>query len=127
MSAVVGLPRRLARRAPVLVVVVLAGLWAIAIATAHTASAASGPTAAPAAKVRSFGNTTTPIKHVIIIIGENHTFDNVFATYQPPSGQTVRNLLSEGIVNADGTPGPNFSKAAQQTATDTRAQGCRRH
>ena len=27
--------------------------------------------------------TTTPIKHVIVIIGENRTFDHVFATYQP--------------------------------------------
>ena len=32
------------------------------------------------------GDTATPIKHVIVIIGENHTFDNVFATYQPPAG-----------------------------------------
>ncbi|HTW29801.1 MAG TPA: alkaline phosphatase family protein [Acetobacteraceae bacterium] len=57
--------------------------------------------------------TTTPIKHIIIIIGENRTFDHVFATYTPKAGQTVRNLLSEGIVNADGSPGPNFNKAAQ--------------
>ena len=28
-------------------------------------------------------NTTTPIKHVILIIGENRTFDNVFGTYKP--------------------------------------------
>jgi phospholipase C len=30
----------------------------------------------------------------------------------------VWNLLSEGIVNADGTPGPNFWKAAQSAASD---------
>jgi phospholipase C len=63
-------------------------------------------------------NTTTPIKHVIVIIGENRSFDHVFATYQPVTGQSVWNLLSEGIVNADGTPGPNFWKAAQSAATD---------
>jgi phospholipase C len=62
--------------------------------------------------------TRTPIKHVIVIIGENRSFDHVFATYQPAAGQTVWNLLSEGIVNSDGTPGPNFSKAAQSAATD---------
>jgi phospholipase C len=62
--------------------------------------------------------TTTPIKHVIVIIGENRSFDHVFATYQPKKGQTVWNLLSEGIVNADGTPGPNFSKAKQNAAQD---------
>src|ERR1700679_2194971 len=61
--------------------------------------------------------TTTPIKHVIVIIGENRSFDHVFATYQPKRGQTVWNLFMEGIINADGTPGPNFSKAAQSAAT----------
>src|SRR5580692_9112412 len=53
-------------------------------------------------------STTSPIKHVIVIIGENRTFDHVYATYQPQKGQTVDNLLSKGIINADGTPGPNF-------------------
>src|SRR5580693_4644171 len=62
--------------------------------------------------------TRTPIKHVIVIIGENRSFDHVFATYQPVAGQSVWNLLSEGIVNADGTPGPNFWKAAQNAASD---------
>jgi phospholipase C len=63
--------------------------------------------------------TTSPIKHVIVIIGENRTFDHVFATYVPKNGQTIHNLLSEGIVNADGTPGPNFKKAQQLAATDS--------
>jgi len=27
--------------------------------------------------------TQTPIQHVIVIIGENRTFDHVFATYKP--------------------------------------------
>ncbi len=63
-------------------------------------------------------NTTTPIKHVIVIIGENRSFDHVFATYQPKAGQTVWNLLSEGIINADGTPGPNFSQFEQSASVD---------
>jgi phospholipase C len=62
--------------------------------------------------------TTSPIKHVIVIIGENRTFDHVFATYQPKSGQKVWNLLSQGIIKADGTPGPNFHAAQQIAATD---------
>lgn len=53
-------------------------------------------------------NTTSPIKHVIVIIGENRTFDHVFATYEPRQGQTVLNLMSQGIVRATGEPGPNF-------------------
>jgi phospholipase C len=58
--------------------------------------------------------TATPIKHVIIIVGENRSFDHLFATYEPRHRhEGVLNLLSEGIVNADGTPGPNFAKGHQ--------------
>ncbi len=64
--------------------------------------------------------TATPIQHVIVIIGENRTFDHVFATYKPVAGQTVSNLLSKGIVNSDGTPGPNFTLAQQSEATDSK-------
>ena len=63
--------------------------------------------------------TTTPIKHVIVIIGENRTFDHVFATYKPKNGETVSNLLSKGIIREDGTPGPNYSLAEQYSTTDT--------
>jgi acid phosphatase len=61
---------------------------------------------------------TTPIKHVIVIVGENHTFDNLFGTYMPKAGQKIDNLLSKGIVNADGTPGPHFDKAKQLIGRD---------
>lgn len=63
--------------------------------------------------------TTTPIKHLIVIYGENRSFDHLFATYLPPAGESVLNALSEGIVNADGSPGPNFQAAAQYQASDT--------
>src|SRR5690349_672272 len=63
--------------------------------------------------------TSTPIRHLIVIVGENHTFDNVFATYQPRQGQSVWNLLSEGIVDARGNPGVSFNRAAQNQAMDT--------
>src|ERR1700733_5030351 len=57
------------------------------------------------------GRTATPIKHVIVIIGENRSFDHVFATYVPRHGQTVHNLLSEGIIRLDANknaiPGQN--------------------
>ena len=63
--------------------------------------------------------TATPIKHAIIIIGENRSFDHVFATYTSVNkGESVWNLLSEGIVKSDGTPGPNYSSAYQAQATD---------
>ena len=65
------------------------------------------------------GGTRTPIKHVIIIVGENHTFDNLFGTYKPKAGQKISNLLSKGIVNADGSPGPHFDLARQLIGSDT--------
>ena len=61
--------------------------------------------------------TASPIKHAIIV-GENRSFDHVYATYVPRNrGESVRNLLSEGIINADGTPGKNFATAHQFQVT----------
>jgi len=63
--------------------------------------------------------TLTPIKHVIIIIGENRTFDHIFATYKPVNkGERVLNLLSRRIVDADGRPGENYGEALQYHAFD---------
>src|SRR5712671_6974785 len=67
--------------------------------------------------------TATPIKHVIVIIGENRTFDHVFATYKPKDGENVSNLLSKHIINPDGTPGPKFSVASQSSSIDSSADG----
>ncbi len=64
-------------------------------------------------------HTTTPIKHVIIIVGENRTFDHIFATYIPKAGESVNNLLSEGIINGNGTKGPNYALAHQNSADIT--------
>ena len=64
------------------------------------------------------GITRSPIKHVIILIGENRGFDHTFATYRPKGeGQTISNLLSKGIVRADGSPGPNYALAQQYSVT----------
>ncbi|MBI3479665.1 MAG: alkaline phosphatase family protein [Nitrosomonadales bacterium] len=59
---------------------------------------------------------TTPIEHVIVIVGENRTFDNLYATYRPKKGQAVWNLLSRGIVLENGLPGKNFNLATQHLA-----------
>src|SRR6185437_4326594 len=75
----------------VLIAVALGSSGAAATSRAHVASDA----------------TTTPIKHVIVIVGENHTFDNVYATYTPRHGQRIMNLRTEGIVKRNGTPGAN--------------------
>jgi len=82
---------------------VLLTLAALSVTAAH----AAGPPRA----------TATPIEHLIIVVGENISFDNLFATYEPPAGETVGNLLSRGIVDRDGKPGPHFANAVQREAS----------
>ncbi len=82
----------------------------------------AAPLAASAESPRERG-TLTPIQRVIVIIGENRTFDHVFATYVPRHGESISNLRSKGIVNPDGTPGPNFSLASQSSAQDSSPDG----
>src|SRR5215467_10437031 len=91
-------------------------LWlrtsAVALATfTFVAVAQSANTASdPADKFK----TETPIKHVIILIGENRGLDHTFGVYKPKGKkQTISNLLSKGIVNDDGSPGPHFADAQQ--------------
>jgi phospholipase C len=67
--------------------------------------------------------TASPIKHVIVIIGENRSFDHVYATYIPKPGETVSNLLSKGIIHEDGTPGPNYALSAQYRAVSSTTVG----
>jgi phospholipase C len=57
--------------------------------------------------------TDTPIKHLIVFIGENRTFDHIYATYQPKHGQSVANLLSKGIIDSEGMRGPHYIHSQQ--------------
>ncbi|HLJ00910.1 MAG TPA: alkaline phosphatase family protein [Bradyrhizobium sp.] len=68
-------------------------------------------------KTADRAHTTTPIKHVIVVLAENSSFDHAFGTFRPRDGQHIGNLLSRGIVNEDGTPGPNFNRAKQFTVS----------
>src|SRR6202008_5084768 len=81
------------------------GLTAMAIG-----QLAIGPALADDHSPSNDHGTRTPIKHVIVIIGENRSFDHVFATYVPKAGQSVDNLLSKGIIKLDAKknaiPGP---------------------
>ena len=98
------------------------GLCALALAQLSL-----GATLASAAENHD-KDTATPIKHVIVIIGENRSFDHVFATYVPTSGETVDNLLSKGIVALDtnkrAVPGPHFELAQQLAARDAGRHRC---
>lgn len=84
-------------------------LWAALLGSVASAAFAATPQPNEAP-------TTTPIKHVIIVLGENRTFDHIFGLYTARQGQSIRNLLSAGIVNRDGSPGPDFAKARQYRA-----------
>ena len=62
--------------------------------------------------------TISPIKHVIVIVGENRSFDHLFATYRPKhKHERVLNLLSQGIINGGGSPGRNFAQGQQYQLT----------
>jgi phospholipase C len=91
--------------------------WSAAIAAiTMLAAQIAGPVAqAKQSPGTGSASTITPIKHLIVLIGENRSFDNVFATYTAKNGQAVGNLLSRGIINADGTQGPNASIATQDS------------
>jgi len=86
-----------------------AALAASALVIAAVGCAAPSGESPPIAK--------TPIRHLIVVVGENMSFDNLYGTYEPPPGQTVANLLSKGIVKRDGSPGPHVALAAQHMAS----------
>src|SRR3981189_1201359 len=90
----------------------LLGVSLAALALSQGARAEDGQNANDSIK------TASPIKHVIIIVGENRSFDHLFATYRPKSDdERVLNLLSERIVKDDGTPNENFDRAHQVQIT----------
>src|SRR3984893_5240563 len=92
------------------------GGYVTALATACLGGA--GALAADPDKAVDKISTATPIKHVLIIVGENRSFDHLYATFAPKErDERVLNLLSEGIINADGSPGKNFAKAHQFQVT----------
>jgi phospholipase C len=79
-----------------------------------------GPLAAISqAAESSTRETRSPIQHVIVIVGENRSFDHLFATYKPRNDERIDNLLSKHIVREDGSPGVNYFKSWQYKADAT--------
>jgi len=79
------------------------GIAVLALATLVGGQVGGGAVAWADQREHDDHDTVTPIKHVIVIIGENRTFDNLYGTYVPRHGQHVLNLLSQGIVRFCGT------------------------
>ena len=91
----------------------LLGVSLAALALSQGVRAEDGPDHA-AQNAADHIKTASPIKHVLIIVGENRSFDHLFATYVPKSDdERVLNLLSERIVKVDGTPNEAFDRAHQ--------------
>jgi phospholipase C len=61
--------------------------------TPTAGDAGMGPSTSPEAGPA--GPTPTPIKHVVVIVKENHTFDNYFGSFPGAEG-TTKALLSDG-------------------------------
>ncbi|MGI8570737.1 MAG: hypothetical protein ACR2KT_17675 [Methylocella sp.] len=82
-------------------------------ATAGTGACVIALTSTGIPTLAHAGETATPIEHVIVIIGENWSFDSLFATYKPAKkGESVLNLLSKKIVKADGSPRAELRRCA---------------
>ena len=73
-------------------------------------AAALSSTLGASATAQAPPKTATPIEHLIVVIGENISFDNLFGTYRPKSGAKIHNLWSQGIINRDGSPGRSLQK-----------------
>ena len=69
--------------------------------------------------------TTTPIKHVIVIIGENRSFDHIFATYEPVR-QRRDNLVS-GASDMSGLGSTWFVRFLNREITCCRRFGWREY
>jgi phospholipase C len=66
---------------------------------------------APAAAAPSWGNTSTPIKHLVVIFQENVSFDHYFGTYPKAANTSGQSFQAKG-----GTPKAN-------TLADTKGAG----
>lgn len=95
-----------------------AALPGIALAALATLAVLDAPRAL-AAPHAAGARPRTPIRHLIVFVGENRTFDSVFGVYEPRGGATVDNLLARGIVTREGLPGPNYALAVQRRAAAT--------
>src|SRR5438046_10187062 len=90
-----------------ILVAICLGLFAAAPANLRTSRVAttsnSRETVHNGGAPSGLGNPRSPIRHLIVVVGENRSVDNVFGTYVPSNPtQTVWNLLSQDIVQING-------------------------
>jgi phospholipase C len=98
-----------------------------AMALALAACGSSGGSSSPSAtqSVADAAATATPIKHLVVIFGENVSFDHYFGTYPQaanPAGEPMFNAAANtptvnGLTDALLTANPNFTNAANAALT----------
>src|SRR5580698_2901155 len=99
-------------------------LTAMALALAACGSSGSS-TPSTAQSVQDAAVTATPIKHLVVIFGENVSFDHYFGTYPNaanPAGEPMFNAATNtpavnGLTEALLTDNPNFTNAANKALT----------
>src|SRR5260370_1523078 len=73
-----------------------------------TAGAVLAPLLLASCAAAAPDRTATPIAHVIVVVGGNLPFDHLFASFRPPPGGTVANLLSQAALPTSGLPAPTL-------------------
>jgi phospholipase C len=117
-------PNYMYRRA--LIALPCAGLAAALFACGSSNSNTSSTTTTPTATVQDALTTATPIKHLVVIYGENVSFDHYFATYPSatnPSGEPAFSAAS-GTPTVNGLSGTLLTANVNSlnTANGTGAQ-----
>ena len=93
-----------------------AGVGSLAIST--IAAGMIGFGMAPASANDDHGGTTTPIKHVVVIFGENVSFDHYFATYPQAANTAGETQQGTGIAAPAFTAAKNTPKNIATLAHD---------
>jgi phospholipase C len=108
--------KRIKKESHAVLAMLTGALGAVALNLPGPISIAEAQTLSPSNISDHSIRTRTPIKHLIVVIGENRSFDNVFGTYVPADPkQSVWNLLSQGIVDKTGARGLNAAKGVATT------------
>jgi phospholipase C len=92
---------------------VLAAAFSFSLgACSKSHSSSTTPSTAAAGSIQSL--VSQKVKHVFVIVQENHTFDNYFGLYPGTAGQTVENLGSSTAQAIDCVPDPYAGAGACQ-------------
>lgn len=70
-------------------------LFTLLLSTSHVGSVSAS---------RFAGETSTPIEHLVVVMQQNHTFDNYFGTYPEANGIPANTCLAVSLSNGPDTP-----------------------